>query len=164
MEPYWTYTYKNTNEKIELYKASGKIILSCSRVFSESFGPLIKKHNGVLDLSLQMGSRNAYCWVFDNDEESQHQIQGLVTEVQDKEIEVPLEPESNKSIDIFKKVQDVLKMIPLDSESESDDYVLSENDDMRTFMRFGDTRIDDKNCVIWIKTARRNLRVYQCHH
>lgn len=163
MEPYWTYTYKKTNEKIELYKVSCQIVLSCSRVFSESFGPLIKNHNGVLDLSLQMGFRNAYCWVFDNDEESQQQIQTLVTEIQDKEIEPSAEPGSNQSIDMFKKIQDVLRMIPLDSDSESDDYVLSENDEMRTFMRFGDTKMDDKNCVIWIKTARRNLRVYQYH-
>ena len=160
MEPYWTHTYKNTNEKIELYKVSDKIVLSCSRLFSEGFESVIKEYSGVLDLSLQLGSKSAYCWVFDYDEDSQKKIQALVTEIQDREMVESVESESK--IKIFKKIQEVLNLLPLDSESESDDYMLSENNDIRTFMRFGETKNTDKNCVIWIKTARKNLRVYQC--
>ena len=160
MQPYWTYTYREINgmdeQKIELYKYLQRhIVLTCSSSFSKGFQSHIREAGGVFNANIAMGDTGIPGWCFSAD--SQSDLQQLISGISrgDKTPVYDEESES-KNIALFQQLQKVIDLIPATSE----DYILSETDGMRTFIRFGKEQEGD-NCVISLKTSRKNLNVYQ---
>ena len=160
MQPYWSHTYSNIKgmgeEQIELYKYLDKtIVLRCSTLFSKGFGSYIRDIGGVFSANVDIGMRGFPGWCFGAD--SQSKLQDLISDISRDEKTPNYDDESeNKNIAIFQQLQGLIEMIPQTGE----DYVLSETDEMRTFLKFGED-LTDHNCVISVNTARKNLRVYQ---
>ena len=160
MKSYWNYTYSDIvgigEQHISLYKYSDKsIALVCSQEFGRGFSPNLKKVGGQFNMNLEFGNGPEPGWVFKID--AQEDLQKFISSVQKQEIvprTIDKKLEKQQNLTLFKKLTELINLIPEDGEG----FILSEKDNMRTYLSFSE---DDENSVYSVRSSKKVMNVCQ---